>query len=255
MRVDQYFIKWGLSVRIDEACAQHSVWRHTQTTSFRVPQVYHYFEDQESPLTCGLRCGYLVMEFIEDGGTFQGYPTLDELLHRAIHELWTIPIPPNIKVGPLGGGRPQGYLWADDGAPMSFSTTASMNKFMNHCLRLSSRNKLISPIDWSACEYVICHGDLAARNLRRAPDGTLYILDWAFAGVYPIDVEMFSLHYLCNEKGESLARTVLQNHKFHQLTLDQLYGVYRALMVFNIVSPHFHLHNALRIPTTRSRSR
>lgn len=44
---------------------------------------------------------------------------------------------------------------------------------------------------WS--KLVMCHLDIAPRNLMLLPDGSLCFLDWAFAGFYPSIFEIYTL--------------------------------------------------------------
>ena len=240
VHVGQYFIKWGMAVRFDEALAQQYVWAYSNGASFRVPEVYYYFEDEASPLTCGFRCGYLVMEFVEggnDSGT--GDAINSQTLRQVLLDLWAIPIPSHIKIGPFGGSRPQGYLWADDGAPLTFDSVERMERFMDQCLRISSRSNCPDSVDLSASHVVICHGDLARRNLRLSSNGALFVLDWANAGVYPSVLECFAIDYLIRHKNETFLQEVPSSlpsvYLPDQQLIDKLYGVYRTLLAYNLV--------------------
>ena len=75
---------------------------------------------------------------------------------------------------------------------------------MDHDLQISSKSKCTDSINLSTSPIAICHEDLARRNLRITSNGTLYILDWAYASVYPIVLEYFALGYLICHKDENI---------------------------------------------------
>ena len=231
----EYFIKYGFAVRKDEALVQSYIWANSHDCAFRVPKVLHYFEDSHSELSCGLRCGYLVMEFVDSNG---GSVTLDGI-RQALLDIWKIPIPNPFKVGPLGQGPVCGYLWADYDIPHRFESVTELNTFINKCLNLRRSKIQSDAIEFETARLVICHGDLSERNLRMATNGHLYILDWALAGVYPEVFEHFALDYLSESKGERLANELRVlpelSKRVKSEDIEKLYEVYRAFLTCDII--------------------
>ncbi|KAJ6013509.1 hypothetical protein N7540_008100 [Penicillium herquei] len=80
--------------------------------------------------------------------------------------------------GPFGGGRPQGYIWGDDGAKTEFH---SLEEMMDK--RLARRK---DTIDLTPYPLVLCHLDMCRRNIILEEDNkSLCLVDWAHAGLYP----------------------------------------------------------------------
>ncbi|KAJ5575970.1 kinase-like protein [Penicillium sp. DV-2018c] len=81
--------------------------------------------------------------------------------------------------GPLSGGICRGLLFPET-EDLVFDSLDEMEKWFNS--RLFAHNpKLIS----QGCELVLCHLDIAPRNILWQEDGSLCLIDWASAGYYP----------------------------------------------------------------------
>ena len=179
--------KWGLNVTLDEANIQDYVQRYADARTLKVPEVFRYFQTWD-----GYRQhGYLVMEYVE--GKHINEVAQNEMLPMlisAIKHLWAIPVPPNLPPGPFSGGKPRGYMWSDNGSPRSFHTLAEMQAFINWCIGFSDSTRKLA---LNETPLMICHTDLVARNILSLADGTICILDWGFAGIYPQSFEIYSL--------------------------------------------------------------
>ncbi|KAF3914929.1 hypothetical protein ABW20_dc0108497 [Dactylellina cionopaga] len=81
--------------------------------------------------------------------------------------------------GSLGGGISCGLFWQDDYP--NFQTIDQLEDWVNKRARV--RSDLSIAI--KDCPLVLCHLDVAPRNIIRQNDGTLYLLDWESAGYYP----------------------------------------------------------------------
>ena len=200
--------KWSMS--LDEA-ANQAYAHYYATGPLRVPAVYRFFEDErESAPSC--KYNYLVMEFIP-GPTlaeldWQGQSSDDrrritDQVTQALHALHAIPMPvaSQPRPGPLGGGKPQGYLWSDNGSNVAFKSTSQLERWINR--RIARRAPYLDdPSSYHDVELdlqhevlVMCHMDLARRNIVCMPDGQLCLLDWAFAGFYPRGFELYTLFF------------------------------------------------------------
>jgi hypothetical protein len=177
-------VKWGANVSIDEASIQHYVQEHANAYILKVPEVFRFFR---IPKNCG-QCGYLVMEYVEGEHVKEALQKeMVPALCSAIRHLWSIPVPVNHHPGPFCGGQPRGYVWSDNGSPRSFRSLAELEAFISWCANSTER------FTFTESSLVICHTDLAARNILRLADGRVCILDWEFAGIYPKCFEIYSL--------------------------------------------------------------
>jgi thiamine kinase-like enzyme len=160
-------------------------------------------------------------------------------MRQALIDMWKIPLPQPFKVGPLGQGAPCGYLWAENDVHCRLESVTELNAFINRCLNLRRSKAHTDAIDLGTSQLVICHGDLSERNLKMASNGNLYILDWAFAGVYPELFEHFALHYLSDSQGERLAQELISlpelSKRVNIEDITKLYEVYQALLTCDLV--------------------
>jgi len=220
---DDTVIKYGFGVTIAEARTQAYVHEHVDTSVFRVPEVYRFFEDESD---WGL-IGYLVMKFI-DGTTLDA---LDEKLQTVLsvrlagclRHLWQISVPEKGRPGPVGGGEPRGNIWSDDSACTVFETLSDMEEWLNvslendedlaklgrwdtpgFCDPLDSIGERLSLADFP---LVICHGDIAGRNAVLQKDGILCIIDWGCAGFYPFFFDLYQV--MSNESRDPALLTPL----------------------------------------------
>jgi len=143
-----------------------------------VPKVYQFFQYE------GRR--YLVMEYI-NGKPFNKVDPLDATsrLLKAIRHFSQIR---SNQAGSLSGGRPSGLIWSDcfDANP---SNTDDVEDYFNVRLRKYSEHVTLTQRN-----LVLCHLDLADRNILFFNDGRLCLLDWDSAGFYPQALEYCSLH-------------------------------------------------------------
>ncbi|KAK9357782.1 hypothetical protein V1504DRAFT_436424 [Lipomyces starkeyi] len=81
--------------------------------------------------------------------------------------------------GPLHRGISRGLLWEENGKP-TFGTVQQMERWLN--VRLPD---VESKLALEKYPLVLCHLDLAPRNIIKLEDGSVCLLDWASAGFYP----------------------------------------------------------------------
>jgi thiamine kinase-like enzyme len=86
---------------------------------------------------------------------------------------------------------PEGYLWGEYGANTTFTCVADLEAWLNK--RLAVRDM---SIDLDSHPLVLCHMDLCRRNMILGKNNTIYLLDWAFSGLYPRFFEITTLSCL-----------------------------------------------------------
>jgi hypothetical protein len=98
--------------------------------------------------------------------------------------------------GPLGGGPSRGLIFSDT-EDVTFDSTQSMEDWFNS--KLSKHNPKIS---FQGCKLVLCHLDIAPRNLLWLDNGDICLIDWASAGYYPRLFEFCVLWFLEGKGGQ-----------------------------------------------------
>ncbi|TGO61256.1 hypothetical protein BOTNAR_0131g00020 [Botryotinia narcissicola] len=93
--------------------------------------------------------------------------------------------------GPIGGGQPQGYLWGDDGAGTSFTSTSDLEAWLNKRLAINDKS-----INLTSHPLVLCHMDLCRRNMILKDDNTISLVDWGCSGLYSRHFEFASLSFI-----------------------------------------------------------
>lgn len=188
---DDITVKYGYLVKEQEARTQEFAHKNTDPTIVHVPRVYRFF-DRNEPGDRSKK-GYLFMEYVSG-------PTLEEIdldkrndmiprVAQIIAHLGQIQggqVP-----GPIGGGFAQGYLYSDDGADVTFASISGFNAYLNRRLAVYQKS-----IDLSGCPLVLCHMDLAPRHFILQDDGTISLVNWNDAGLYPRVFEVRVLSYL-----------------------------------------------------------
>lgn len=217
-------VKCGYGVTAQEAAAQTFAHQHFDHSIVKIPRVHRFFHS--SPCAFG-SCGYLFMDYIE-GWSLED---LDLQVHAdlipriatiiAHIECMTSDIP-----GPPGGGRPEGYLWSDEGARTEFHSVEELNTWLNARLAMQDKS-----IDITSEKLVFCHMDLCRRNMVMLPDRTICLLDFGFAGFYPRCFEVVTLDFLTTEGVEytrQLQRRLMEVLKFTDNEKDYLALLHRV---------------------------
>jgi len=68
-----------------------------------------------------------------------------------------------------------------------------MESWLNHILLQYQPGNQTRLFDFTAATLVVCHTDLAPRNLLRLDSGKIALLDWGSAGFYPPIFEIYAL--------------------------------------------------------------
>ena len=90
--------------------------------------------------------------------------------------------------GSLGGGPSIGLLWPETN-DLFISTLSDIEDWFNSRLFPAQGLRRVT---LQNSKFILCHLDIAPRNLIWQDDGTVYLLDWASAGFYPQLLEFVS---------------------------------------------------------------
>ncbi|PVH70794.1 hypothetical protein DL98DRAFT_521423 [Cadophora sp. DSE1049] len=193
-------VKFGPGVSVEEADNQRRAFELLNCSVVRVPRVTDFFTRTDS----GRTTGYLVMEYI-DGDISESVTSyqIDQIV-KILSHFSTIQCP---HPGPLQTGVSRGLLWQDSGKP-NFETVKQMELWLN--LRLP---RVKSKLALERYPLVLCHLDLAPRNIIWLKDGSVCLLDWASAGFYPRFFEICLLKIMKGAHGnyETTLRDRLEN--------------------------------------------
>lgn len=116
--------------------------------------------------------------------------------------------------GPLGGGISRGLLFSET-HDVNFGSLDGMEKWFNS--RLFAHHPKLS---FQGCELVLCHLDIATRNILLQVDGTSYLVDssWTFAGYYPRLFEFCAQWIIEGNDGDSNSK-ILNLMELFQITI------------------------------------
>jgi aminoglycoside phosphotransferase (APT) family kinase protein len=206
---DDIAVKYGPGVTASEAATQEFAHRKANPALVHVPRVYRYFRrDADKDIPWVGPEGYLFMEYVSgqlmDELDLDVHSDIVPRVAKIIEHLGQIQMPDSQVPGPVGNDEPQGYLWGDDGARTVFTCRADMDAWLN--LRLKTQNK---SIDLTAHPLVLCHMDLCRRNMILKQDGTISLVDWGFAGLYPRFFEIAS-HSCLNPYDEPYEKPLIK---------------------------------------------
>lgn len=165
-------VKFGPGVSKEEADNQRRAFELLDGSVVRVPRIIDFFTWTED----GRTTGYLVMEYI-DGDISESVSSsqIDQIV-RILSHFSAIQCR---RPGPLQTGVSRGLLWEENGKP-KFETVKQMENWLN--LRLPGVEPKLA---LDRYPLVLCHLDLAPRNIIWLKDGSVCLLDWASAGYYP----------------------------------------------------------------------
>lgn len=192
---DDQVVKWGPDVTKDEAENQRIAYELVDSRIVRIPRVYDFFSDERG-------WGYIVMEFmegkvidpLEDVGAIQRVASVLNYFATLRHNV----------PGSLYGRPCRGLLFPDT-EDLVFNSLEEMEKWFNS--RLFAHNPKLT---LQGCELVLCHLDIAPRNILWQEDGSLCLIDWASAGYYPRLFE-FCMQWIVNGKDGSFNSLLLRS--------------------------------------------
>lgn len=186
---DEVVVKFGVGVKADEYYNQRKAFDLLNPSIVRVPRTYRFFT-QNSPGIPPI--GFLVMQYIH--GEVLRSPNAEQIrqIARILSSFSAIH---GQRPGPLLGGVSRGLIWEENGAP-EFENMQQMEKWLNFRLP-DVEQKLVL----KGYQLVLCHLDLAPRNIIRLQDGSMCFLDWGSAGFYPRFFEVSVLQITAGTHG------------------------------------------------------
>jgi hypothetical protein len=170
-------------------------------TNIRLPSIIDAWEfDDHCPID-DRKLGYILMDYI-DGRIIQSIwldlspiERQDILLQVRdfLQQLHSLSV---LSPGPIGGGVSRGPLFTDYTAG-PFHSVDDMEAWFNECLivcqEFGRASKSQPSLTGQFSRLVMCHLDVAPRNLILDHQGKIWMLDWAFAGGYPEHFEWYTL--------------------------------------------------------------
>ncbi|RMZ80608.1 hypothetical protein DV738_g2542, partial [Chaetothyriales sp. CBS 135597] len=233
---DDLAVKFGVSVRLEEARTQQFAHESISRTVLRIPKVYRFFSRPESRWNS---IGYLVMEKI-DGLTLQQQdddgnnnkwdePGIISRIAAALDALHSIS--GTTRPGPVSGGLAYGYLYAEKSSETEFHNINDLESYLNDRLALFGRS-----VSLAGQELCLCHMDVAPRNFMIDTNGQLCLIDWAAAGFYPRYFELWSMLFASYCSSCQFGPALLQSLKMtttpavEDTELENLTMVYRFNM-------------------------
>ncbi|MCJ1437623.1 hypothetical protein MMC27_007010 [Xylographa pallens] len=181
---DQAVVKFGVGVKEEEAKNQIEAYNLLDRDIVCIPRIYRFFSR-------GL-FGYIVMEYIK-GRHLEHLESSD--IHKISHVVAYFATIRESTVGPLGGGPPRGLLWPEN-EDLSLGTLRDVEQYFNSRLRRSDKK-----LAFAHSDAVLCHLDIALRNILFLADGSICLLDWQSAGFYPRLFEVCELRIMLGKEG------------------------------------------------------
>lgn len=168
VRISQNIVvKFGYGVTECEANNQRIARELVDPMIVHIPAVHRFFRSGD--------VGYIVMEYVE-GSVDECVvdPSRVKKMAGVIAHLAEIK---SSKVGPLAGGYVRGQLWTED---LDFAPTSlhDVEAYYNRVLRSQK-------LTLDGSDMVLCHLDIAPRNVVWLRDNSVCLLDWQSAGFYP----------------------------------------------------------------------
>ncbi|KAK2761221.1 hypothetical protein FQN54_001743 [Arachnomyces sp. PD_36] len=171
-----------------------------------IPDAYRYFEDDEDksdPLFGPY--GYILMEYVR--GTKIDPIDDPKLVQRVADVVAHLSSIKGETPGTLSRG-PCGSILFRDNFELIPNNLQELEDFLNK--RIFSHN-IPSKITLEGSELVLCHLDIAPRNILWKNDGSICFLDWDSAGYFPRCFEFAARSYLLGFEGN-----------FDQMLLDTM---------------------------------
>ena len=211
---DQIVVKFGVGVTKAEALNQSKAYELVDPRIVRVPKVHRYFSDGENR-------GYIVMDFVK-GEVVE--PLEDPIRVNRIADILdhlasfrrTVP-------GPCACNPPYGLLFFPDEGELPFADIKDLERWWNR--RLLFKEPAINLQD---CALVLCHLDVAPRNILWEDEKPPCLLDWASAGYYPRVFE-FCVQLIVEGKDGKFNRILLDAMtELRQVESEQIKSILQA---------------------------
>ncbi|KAK2763307.1 hypothetical protein FQN54_009943 [Arachnomyces sp. PD_36] len=171
-----------------------------------IPEVYRFLSDSDGD-AYGRDRGYILMEYVH-GRRIDPLddPERIERIAKIVAHFASIR---GEQLGALGGGPSRGIIFPDNYGDPVFDDVQAMEDFYNK--RLFPRNGVKLDLNLKGVELVLCHLDIAPRNIIWRDDDSICLIDWVSAGFYPRSFEFATRRYLLGSEGD-----------FDQMLLDAI---------------------------------
>ncbi|KAB8069845.1 kinase-like domain-containing protein [Aspergillus leporis] len=193
-------VKYGHDVNICEADNMRYVSQHT---TIRLPSLLDSWVEVEcgDNIEGGETICYIVMSYIDGILVDEVWSELSNTircgiqkqLHDFIRQLRHLKAD---RPGPIGGGVSQGAFFTDYGAG-PFASKGEMEGWFDDRLAVCQDFGIVDagqPGFGGLFQHlVMCHMDIHLRNLILDDQGKVWLIDWAFAGMYPAYFETASI--------------------------------------------------------------
>ena len=157
---------------------------------------------------------YIIMEKVEDepcASYLKAHPdeteTIMESIAKAVRHIWSLPLPPDTSLGPIGKQIPVDLFFSDYGAGRTFENVVELETWINEILFKAKKDCRIS---LESQELKIRHLDLTQYNVLvgKLVSKPIVFIDWGFSGIYPIAFEEFALFHQFNLRGSKFAKAL-----------------------------------------------
>ncbi|OXV10467.1 hypothetical protein Egran_01769 [Elaphomyces granulatus] len=209
-------------------------------TQIRVPKVHRVFSsrlDGDYHDTWFIVMDYVLGCTVEDNWKVLSETTRDEVTSQVagmVEQMQSISLN-HMRPGPIGGGAPFQGPWFSDtcgNGSGPFDTLQEMEDWLNH--KLDTRLRLwrnasgdTPRFEFKDTRMVFTHQDIAPRNLILDPSGRLWLIDWAYAGVYPEGFEQSAIPKQ-QVRDDTFSKLVLSklscSYPKEDLQLEMVYG-------------------------------
>jgi len=185
-----------------EAYEAHIMAVVAESTSIPVPRVRRVYEQQQRT--------HILMEHIDGIDLINAWPRLPLwrklyiawLVRGYVKQLRRIKLPHPDVPGPFDGtGKPfncKGHFFTNDGAG-PFSSHCDMREWFHRKHRIAKTAQKRHGLKRSRAEFVdhdplvLVNGNINPRGIRLGTDGTVWLMDWSLAGLYPKSFEYCSI--------------------------------------------------------------
>ncbi|CDF33393.1 unnamed protein product [Chondrus crispus] len=201
----------------------HAVLKEALIRSFEVPV------DEETKVT------YIVMEYVRGEVLKDCWDDMSEARRErvcdqaasAIAELQSLHVD---RPGPIGGGRSRGTWFTTLGAG-PFHSVRELEDWFTHkldvCKRYNRAYASIPPFMGKFGKMVMSHMDVAPRNIILEGDNNICLIDWDFAGAYPVHFERAGL--LNQVREADFCKRMLARMKPYEQEINDLESVTWAI--------------------------
>ncbi|KAL1755277.1 hypothetical protein FB107DRAFT_291012 [Schizophyllum commune] len=184
---NRYFIKFGDTwCFASEVATQQKLANvaRSEQDAPHVPAIYHIFAHEH--LT------YAIMEFVETMEVPRD--VFVQKVADAVLWLRGQPAPPGVALGPLGGGRAWHKIFQDSCAPLPFTSSVALERFLNKAVAtIRRRRPNIADINIADEPLVLTQSDMDPSNFGVDTAGRPVIFDFGQIGWLPESLANYSL--------------------------------------------------------------